>query len=94
MPSEIALAALMYGEYRRKSNDPTALPAWGNLPTDERVPWEAAAGLAANVVIEGCANKLGEAVMEAMSSGATRTPESDAHVKGVAWAAQHLRGKV
>ena len=38
----------MYVAYRGSLHDPTAVPAWGNLPTDERLGWQKAARVAAH----------------------------------------------
>lgn len=35
----------MYEVFRKRSPDPTTMPAWGNLPSDEREPWEAIAAM-------------------------------------------------
>lgn len=88
-----SLAEQMYVAFRSNSPDPASLPAWGNLDTDSRIAWAAAADRAEKVVIEQCAEKLGEAVMKRI------VPDSDSAVcsaaeSAVAWAAQHLRGHV
>lgn len=36
-----SLAEILYAEFRRTAHDPTALPAWGNLPSEERAQWDA-----------------------------------------------------
>lgn len=39
----MTLAAELYEARRRKLEDPSSLPAWGNAPTEERLAWEAVA---------------------------------------------------
>jgi hypothetical protein len=41
-----SLASTLYAAFRSAQSDPTALPAWGNLPSDERAAWERVAASA------------------------------------------------
>lgn len=83
-----SLASTLYAAFRSAQSDPTALPAWGNLPSDERAAWERVAEVARVAVTEANANKLGNAVMAGIG------PDAGDEVVGIAWAAQHLRGRV
>lgn len=85
-----SLAEQMYVAFRSSSPDPASLPAWGNLDTDSRTAWAASADRAEKVVIEQCAEKLGEAAME----GRHVKDDPEGATEGIAWAAQHLRGHV
>jgi len=91
--SKPTLADQMYAAYRSNSGDPASLPAWGNMDYEARVPWMAAADRAEKLVIEQCAEKLGEAVMAGLPGMPADAPAWDS-LKAVAWAAQHLRGHV
>lgn len=92
--SKPTLADQMYAAFRSNSGDPAALPAWGNMDYEARVPWMAAADRAEKLVIEQCAEKLDASVKEAKSSGAKQDAASEAHMAGVTWSAKHLRGHV
>lgn len=87
--SQPSLAEQAYIAFRSNSPDPASIPAWGNLDTDSRIAWAAAADRMEKVVTEQCAVKLGEAAVKALAGDDLGLVTEEA--RGVAWAAQYLR---
>jgi hypothetical protein len=59
-----ALASELYEAWRKALRDPFEVPAWGNAPTEARLAWEAAAGVARTTVQARCAAQLTSEVHE------------------------------
>ncbi len=45
-----SLTERMYAKWRSNMPDPTAHPAWGNLPTEDRIAWQASSREARAVI--------------------------------------------